>query len=97
MPRTAGNDLTAMLCTAVVSATAGAALMRGCMARAAPNTSASRCPAKSNREQHSATDKLDAAVAGTSGSDLDVEIEYCTVRKHARGSTACKLGSLSFF
>ena len=83
MPHTTGDDLTALLCTAVVSATAGAALMRGCMAGAAPQTRASRCPAKASREQHSTTDELGPGVSATSESDLDVEIEYCTVREHA--------------
>lgn len=83
-------DLTALLCTAAVSATVGAALMR-CTVGASPQPPASRCPAKAGtRQQEStgrprrvSTNEPSAAVAQASAVvEPDVEIEYCTVRGH---------------
>lgn len=83
-----GTDLTAMLCTAVASATAGAALMRGCMAGPAPHQPVSRCPAKARQNQSTPDGsrerlaiRLDTTNSGVSGTGPDVEIEYCTVRQ----------------
>ena len=80
-----GTDLTAILCTAVASATAGAALMRGCMAAPAPHPPVSRCPARARQNQSTPgselpASSLDATAGGVSSTGPDVEIEYCTVR-----------------